>query len=75
MTNDLNRHFYNKDILMVNRHMRKYSTPLIIREMQFQTTMRYNLTPVRMANIRQSTNNKCWKGCEENGTFVPLVGM
>jgi hypothetical protein len=55
---------------MAEKHMKKILTFLIIMEMKIKITLSFHLSPVRMAKIKNSGNNRCWQGCGERGTLL-----
>ena len=71
----MNRQFSKEDTYAADKHMKKSSSSLVIREIQIKTTLRYHLTPVRMVIMKKSGDNRCRRGCGEIDTFTLLVGV
>jgi hypothetical protein len=67
---ELNKEFSPEEYRKAEKHLKKCSTSLIIREMQIKTTLRFHLTTVRMAKIKNSGDSRCWRGCGERGTLL-----
>ena len=67
---DLNRRFSKEYVQMANRHMKRYSTPLVIREMQIKPTMRYHLTPTEWLSSKNQQTTNAGEGVERNGTLL-----
>jgi hypothetical protein len=55
---------------MAKKHMKKCSSSLAIKEMHIETTLKFHLTPVRLAITQNTTNNRCWQGCGEKGILM-----
>ena len=55
---------------MAEKHLKKCSKSLVIREMQIKMNLRFHLTPIRMAKIKTSGDNSCWRGCGERGVVL-----
>jgi hypothetical protein len=67
---ELNKVFSPEEYRMAEKQLKKSSASLIIREMQIKTTLRFHLTPARMATIKNSGDSRCWLGCGERGTLL-----
>jgi hypothetical protein len=67
---ELNKEFSAEEHRRAEKQLKNCSTSLIIREMQIKTTLRFHLTPVRMAKINNSCDSRCWRGCGERGPLL-----
>jgi hypothetical protein len=67
---ELNKEFSTEEYQIAKKHLKKCSTSLIIRERQIKTNLRFYLTPVRMAKVKNSGDSRCWRGFGERGTLI-----
>jgi hypothetical protein len=72
---ELNREFTTEEPQMAEKHLKKCSKSLAIREMQIKTTLRFYLTPVRMVKIKTSGTTTYWRGCGERGNLFHAGGI
>jgi hypothetical protein len=66
----LNKEFSKEEVQMASKYMKKCSNSQVIEEIQIKTTLRFRLTPVRMAIIKGNNSKKCWRGCGETGKLI-----
>jgi hypothetical protein len=69
-SSELNKEFSPEEYRMGEKHLKKCSACLIIREMPFKSTLRFHFTPIRMAKTKNSGDSRCWRGCGERRTFL-----
>jgi hypothetical protein len=67
---ELSKEFSPEEYRMAEKHLKKCSASLFIREMQIKRALRFHLAPVRMAKIKNSGDSRCWRGCGERGTLL-----
>ena len=70
---ELNKEFSHEELRMAEKHLKKCSASLIIREMQIKTTLRLHLIPVRIAKVKNSGDSRCWQGCGKKRNTPPLL--
>jgi hypothetical protein len=71
---ELNGEFTTEESWMAEEHLKKSSKSLVIGEMLIKMTLRFHLTPIRMAKIKTSGVSRCWRGCGERGTHSSIAG-
>jgi hypothetical protein len=67
---ELNREFSKEEVKMASKYVKKSLSSLVLKEIYIKTTIKFHLTPVRMAIIKDNNNNICWRGCGETGTLI-----
>jgi hypothetical protein len=75
MGTELNKEFSTEETQKVEKHLKKCSTSLVIREMKIKTTLRFHFIPVRIAKFKNSGDSRCWQGCGERGTLLHYLGI